>query len=322
MSAHPQFDLLCVGLTTLDIIGWPITHIPSEDVTTLIRGVEIVPAGTAGGAAMVAANLGLKTGLISAIGRDNVGDIVATQLARAGVDVRWVDRSDSMGTSTTILTIGEQGQRPAFHALGAALLMTLSETVIEAARRARFVHWGGVGAPTLDGGPGAEFLAAARKAGAVITCDLIAPQPTARQEIARLLPYVDYFLPSAAEARFLTGKDDLADAAGAFLDQGAGACVIKDGPRGVLLARPGEAIIAIPAFEVEVVDTTSCGDSLCAGFITGLSKGWPIEECCRLGVAVAGLVAQAPGTLGKLNGLESALELLKAAPIKKLTDGN
>ena len=55
-------DLLAVGLTTLDIVGYPIDAIPADEAGVLISGIDIVPAGTAGGFALVAAALGMATG--------------------------------------------------------------------------------------------------------------------------------------------------------------------------------------------------------------------------------------------------------------------
>src|SRR5277367_4602112 len=64
--------LLAIGLTTLDILGRPIDAIPADGTGRLIDEIELVPAGTAGGTALVAAKLGLKTKLLSALGADRI----------------------------------------------------------------------------------------------------------------------------------------------------------------------------------------------------------------------------------------------------------
>ena len=55
--------LLCIGLTTLDMVARPIDALPSGEGTRLIEGIAVAPAGTAAGAAMIAARLGVKTAL-------------------------------------------------------------------------------------------------------------------------------------------------------------------------------------------------------------------------------------------------------------------
>ena len=44
--------LLCIGLTTLDIVALPIDALPEDESTKLIQQIVTIPAGTAGGAAM------------------------------------------------------------------------------------------------------------------------------------------------------------------------------------------------------------------------------------------------------------------------------
>jgi sugar/nucleoside kinase (ribokinase family) len=52
----------------------------------------------------------------------------------------------------------------------------------------------------------------------------------------------------------------------------------------------------VPAFDVDVVDTTGCGDAFSAGFLRGLSLGRSRANAARLGCAAAALVAQGLGT--------------------------
>jgi sugar/nucleoside kinase (ribokinase family) len=61
----------------------------------------------------------------------------------------------------------------------------------------------------------------------------------------------------------------------------------------------------LPAYAVTPVDTTSCGDSYCAGFIAALDRGWPPLEAARFATATAALVAQGLATLGKLESFEA-----------------
>ena len=51
-----------------------------------------------------------------------------------------------------------------------------------------------------------------------------------------------------------------------------------------------------PAFAIEVVDTTGCGDAFSAGFLRGLSLGRRRADAARLGNAAAALVAQGLGS--------------------------
>ncbi len=310
--------LLCIGLTTLDVTARPIDALPQVETTTLIDQIVLAPAGTAGGTALIAAKLGVATRLASALGDDGAGKLVRMVLEEHGIDTSLLPTLPGQPTSTTILTIDSAGRRPNFHAMGASLKAEITEPVIQAAREARFVHYAGVGGPKLNGGPGAELLAEAKAAGAIVTCDLISPRGAVMEELKRLLPHVDYFMPNAGEARFLSGRDDLAEAGAVFRDLGAGVCIFKDGADGSVIVDDRGAT-RLPAHAITPVDTTSCGDSYCAGFIAGLDRGWSVIEAARLASAVAALVAQGVGTLGILTGFGDAERLMREGALREIS---
>jgi sugar/nucleoside kinase (ribokinase family) len=296
--------LACIGLTTLDVVARAIDALPQGEGTTLIEGIACAPAGTAGGAALIAAKLGMPVKLASAVGDDLIGRFIRMALDEAGVDLTALETLPGLPSSTTVLAVDSAGRRPNFHALGAGMLARPSPAALEAAQSVSFFHYGGIGGPQLDGGGGAALVKAARDAGAIVTCDLISPQASALEEFKRLAPFIDYFLPSAAEAVALTGQHDLFAAADVFRDLGVGGCLIKNGGQGSVIVLDGVRT-TLPAYAIKPVDTTSCGDSYCAGFIAALDRGWPPLEAARFATATAALVAQGLATLGKLESFEA-----------------
>lgn len=64
----------------------------------------------------------------------------------------------------------------------------------------------------------------------------------------------------------------------------------------------------------QVVDATGSGDAYISGFMHGYLDGKPVEECCRLGTALASFVIQAVGcctNIPSTEALEKAAEKLK-----------
>lgn len=74
----------------------------------------------------------------------------------------------------------------------------------------------------------------------------------------------------------------------------------------------------VPAHVIQALDTTSCGDSYCAGLIAALDRGRPLLEACRFASAVAALVASGVGTLGRLQGFEHADAFRQNAPLREV----
>ena len=309
--------LLTIGLTTLDIAAHPIDALTHTERAIIIGGIACTPAGTAGGAAMVAAKLGVPTTIVGAVGDDLIGRFVRVGFESVGIDTRLLATRPGETTSTTLLAVESDGTRSSYHAVGAGGAAAIDDAVVAAACASGFVHYASVGGRETDGGAGAELLRAAKAAGAVVTCDLIGPRRSALDELKRLLPSVDYFMPSAAEATFLSGLDDLAEAAELFRALGAGACIIKNGRQGSYVSIGAERR-NVPAHAIQPIDTTSCGDSYCAGFIAALAQGWPPLEACRFATATAALVAQGLGTLGKLESFAETEKAMRAAALAEL----
>lgn len=310
--------LVAIGLTTLDIVAHPIEALTHTERALLIEGIACAPAGTAAGAALVAAKLGMPVKLVGAVGADMTGGFVRLGLEQVGVDVSLLRTYQDLRTSTTLLTVRADGRRSSYHMAGAGSAASIDDEATSAARTAKFVHYAAIGGRFSDGGPGEAFLRSAKEGGAIVTCDLIGPRATAVAEVRRLLPFVDYFIPSAAEATFLSGTDDLAEAAAIFIAMGAKACIIKNGRDGSLVWIDGVHERA-PAFAVTPKDTTSCGDSFCAGFIAALDRGWAPLDACRFANMTAGLVAEGLGTLGALVGFDETVQAMDDYPMADAT---
>jgi sugar/nucleoside kinase (ribokinase family) len=161
-----------------------------------------------------------------------------------------------------------------------------------------------VGGPDVVGRFGGEPLAGvlrfAREHGLITTADVLSRcDRVTWDRLQPALPYVQYFLPNEDQLAGLTGTKDLTEAARMVLALGPEAVLVSRAGDGAALVTAGRRV-DVPAFPVQVVDTTGCGDAVTAGFIIGLLRGWPIEDASWLGMAAASLVA---GGLGSDAGI-------------------
>jgi sugar/nucleoside kinase (ribokinase family) len=286
--------LIAMGVHVLDVLARPIERIPEGQGGELVEEIRITAAGSAGGTALTAAKLGAEVRSAGAIGRDAVGDMLVMLLERAGIDTSLLVRRDELQTSASVLPIRPNGDRPAFHVVGANGSYGPDDVPAGAIEDASHLHLGG---PEFMGGEAAaSILSRAREAGVTTSADVLAPgDPGLLDWIAPALPGLDYLLPNDEQVLALTGADDLEQGCRALVERGAGCVVATRGADGVVIA-DGDGFEQVPAFEVEVVDTTGCGDAFSAGFLRGLSLDRGRRDAARLGCAAAALVAQGLGS--------------------------
>ncbi|HET9124115.1 MAG TPA: PfkB family carbohydrate kinase [Solirubrobacteraceae bacterium] len=251
------------------------------------------------GTGVTLAKLGAQVSSAGAIGQDALGDALLSMLAAAGVDTALLVRRAEMQTSASVLPIRPDGSRPAFHVIGANAAYTSADAPWDAIAQAGYLH---LGAPEFMGGEeAARILRHARAHGTVTSADLLVPGDQAAHVldwIGAALSELDYLLPNAEQVRGLTGTTDLEAGCGALRAHGVGCVAVTDGGRGALVVDASGAE-RVPAFAVDVVDTTGCGDAFSAGFLRGVSLGLGHTEAARLGCATAALVA---GGLGSDHG--------------------
>lgn len=296
MTATAGGRIVCIGVHILDIHGWPISEIPAGQGGERIDSIRLSAAGTGAGTAVDLAKLGADVVTFGCIGSDEIGDFLLDLLRRHGVDAR-LSRVAHAQSSATILPIKPNGDRPAFHVVGANAFLEIDDVDRETVESSAAILLGGpdrMGA--FLGQPARTVLGWARAAGAVTAMDLLDARPSRRfDEILALLPLLDHLLPNEDQLCDLFDVSDPLDAARLAVEHGAGCVTVSLGADGCLVV-DAERHVHIPGRAVDVVDTTGCGDALTAGYLRALTLGDDPVEAARLGVVAASLVAGGVGS--------------------------
>lgn len=313
-----RYDACFIGLYILDVLGRPVSRIPDRGNVEFIDEIRLTVAGTAGGTVIDAAKLGLKSLAVGAVGEDEKADFVLMTLGKFGVDTSAMQRIAGVPTSATILNVRPNGDRPALHVRGASDHFELTEADYDLVLDAPIIHLGGTGLlRKLDGAQSVKLLAEAKRRGRTTTLDLLAANASTAHLVLPLLPHVDYFMPSIEEAQDISGRSGPEECADFYLGQGAACCVFTLGGDGAYYAHRDGTRRKSPAYSIDVVDTTGCGDAFDAGFITALHHRMDIDTSLSFAQASAALVATGLGSDAGIRSFEHTLETMRTLPVKE-----
>lgn len=314
---HEQPGLVATaGLHIVDILGRHVETIPEGQGVELIEEIRMTVAGTAAATAVDLAKLGVQVKTFGVIGQDELGTWLQSKMNSVGIDTSGLTAVATHPTSATILPIRPNGQRPALHVQGSNALLAAEHVPIASLTGAQVLHVGGSCLlPLLDGQPTAQLLRAARAADIVTTLDLIGMPDADHEEIfGPCFSHIDYFLPNDEDALLISGTTSIRAAAKWFAGRGVGASLISLGPDGVLVTIGSTDGTIVPAYDVDVIDTTGCGDAFSAGFIAGLVEGREPLAAAELGVAAGSFVATGLGSDAGISDRASLDEFMASTP--------
>jgi 5-dehydro-2-deoxygluconokinase len=284
-------------------IGYDLYALEHHRALPQVERFERKLGGSSANMAVGLARLGLRVGMISALGDDALADYLLGFLQAEGVETRYVQRVAGYNTSLCLTEVSPPDRFPQvfYRREPADTRVTVGPSELDYVRQARlFVTNGTSLAADPSRGATLEALAAARAAGArtVLDVDYRAsswPSPAAAGEQARrALPSTDVVIGNEDELALLTGESEPAAQVSRVLEAGAGLLVRKLGARGVE-AHTREGSWFEAPFTVHVVSTIGAGDGFASGFLYALHQGRPLPECLRMGNAAAAIVVSRVG---------------------------
>ena len=310
-------DYTSMGFYTFDCLGWPFTSVPDGGGCNFIDELTLAVSGAAGVAAIAAAKMGLNTLAVGGVGEDLMGDWVLQRMKHFGVDCSMMQHEPNWKTSSSIVTTRADGSRPALHMKGATGNFVIDPKDFQKVTDAKVFHLGGVGLmDAMDGEQNRSLMRFAKEQGCITTVDIFAGSADDLPDVAAVLPYTDYFMPSIEEARALSGIHDLVDCTKFFHDRGVAGCVFTLGGDGAYYSHVDGTRFHVPAFEIEVKCTCGCGDAFDAGFAVALCRGMDAETSVRFAQATSALNATGLGSQAGVESFEHTWNFMKNTPTR------
>jgi sugar/nucleoside kinase (ribokinase family) len=291
MSAEKTFDCVVVGSCVVDVLARPVSLDVPIGHGKLIETepIQVATGGIVSNAGITLARLGMRTAAFTYVGDDEWAELIRRRYAAEGIDTSAVTTNAERATSTSVVLVDERGERSFIHYGGAPRLLDkralLDRLDLFARSRAMLIGYYPLMAQLQDDLP--EALAAIRSVGCLTAMDAAGGGGT-MQPLDRLLPHLDFYVPSEQEAAHQTLCAEPQAMIEVFRDAGAtGFLGIKRGERGAVISpRPGE-IFDVPAVAPpgEVIDCTGAGDAFFAGLLTGVLRGMSPRDAGRLAAA-------------------------------------
>lgn len=316
---NKSFDILCVGACVQDILIEGISRENFGEPVTVLKKVIFTSGGDAANEAVVLGRLGSRVGLIAKIDKGPVGDALYRNLKNEGVDISQLYRDNDSRSTTAFVVLEEDGEHRFFLDKGRNEGIALHEIDLDVLRRTKAVCIGSLyTCYKLDQGGNAELLKEAKKAGAVTFADVDHDvEHLGPDAMDCVYPYVDYLLPSMAEACYITGTQDERKAADLLRMHGAGTVVVKMGAQGCYVKSEEEEFYVDP-FSVEPKDTTGCGDNFTAGFIHSVLGGKSLYESARFACAAGAVNALETGAHMAVRSKKQIEEFMSSTAQRKV----
>jgi len=300
---------LGVGCCSLDIT-LEVSRYPGPDEKLRADQLRLQGGGLTATALVAVARLGGRAAWLGALGDDALARRCLEELEREGVDVSLVRTVPGQSIITAVIVAdAAAGTRMILWTDRAQPPTSPRQVTEDLVREARVLHVDNFQLPAALRG-----ARLARRLKVPVTADL---EPGMAQA-DELLPLVDYPIVPLEFARARYGTGALRDAARALFEEiaphGGRMAIVTAGTRGSY-AVGGEVEVHQPAYHVQVVDTTGCGDVFHGAFALSLARGVPAPDALRFSAAAAALKCRALGGRAGIPTRREVEDFLAAGPV-------
>jgi fructokinase len=289
------FDVVSLGELLIDMVPLPA----SPGALTFAAK----PGGAPGNSAVGLARLGRSVAMLSKVGDDAFGRLLTGTIAESGASIEAIVVSAEHLTGVAVVTLDAQGDRDfLFYRQDCAdVNFTPDEVRTDLIEGARILHVNSlVLASPISASAQRHAVARAQAASILISVDpnlrpLLWESRAAMIAAAREVVAVANILKIGAdELQIITGIADTEAALRSVWHDGLHVVAITRGAAGATILTRAVSV-SVPGIAVKVVDTTGCGDSFMAAFLSGLLDSDP--------AAIGG--ASDPAAIGGLMNLSA-----------------
>lgn len=304
MSA--KVDVVGIGSCTVDYFAIVPRLLGPEEKINATR-MEIHAGGVTANNLTQVARLGARTGWLGLLGDDENGRLIQRAFTEDHMDLSGIEVVKGEMSSLTWIPVDTAGERCIYMFPNVTGKITEGQVHSRFASHIKSAKHFHTEASQLPISPVRQAMEIAREANVRVIFDLdvspaffCAANLGTQDQLTAALRLVNVLKPCKAAARELTGEADYVKIAKALLRLGPTVVAITLGHDGCMLATPKE-IVQVPAFKVDVVDTTGAGDAFMGGLSYGLLQNWDLKRVGTFANACAALCCTKVGARAMSN---------------------
>ncbi len=316
-----RVDVAAIGTLAVDYFA-VLPSIPTVDEKIMAEKYEIHPGGVAGNVLTQLARLGVRAGWFGKIGDDEAGRILTDDFNNEGIDTSHVEVVEGEHTMFTWIQVNRAGERSITMFPNVLIKLTAGDVEEKHADYITFAKVIHTEACLLSLKPVLRAMELAKEHGVKIVYDLdVSPsyfvqeaKLATKEEMMRSIELADVLIPCKSAARELIGSDDITRDAKKLMDYGPGAVAVTMGEQGCIVLDKDGAF-SIPAYKVNIVDTTGAGDAFHGGFIYSVLKGFNLEQAGRFANACGAICCTQVGARST-GGIEDIEKLMTNGEVR------
>jgi sulfofructose kinase len=297
MESGTSIDVLGLGSVTVDFVG-TVKAWPGKGVKKMLDSFTICDGGLVGTALVASARLGGKVAFVGKLGQSEMARRALEALRRESVDTSFVLRTeDAEPIVAFILTDSTDGQRNIFW----------TRQNVQYPMPWEFPDKNWFRRTTLllidfeSGLAGIEAAKTAKQHNIPVVIDVERDEP----HIAEAMSVSSHIIVSEEFASGYTGSSNVAGMLAALRSDPEQVVIVTRGEKGCV-GSSNEGDFELTAFDVNVVDTTGCGDTFHGAFALAIARGQPVVSAARFASGAAALCAT---QLGGRAGIPTAEQL-------------
>lgn len=302
-----QTGVVVIGSMTADVTA-KAKILPRRGETVLGEEFTLVSGGKGSNQAAMASRMGVPTWMVGCVGQDAFQNVVLDSLHSHGVKTDFIDQLEDQKTGVAHIRVDRTGNND-------IVIVPMANNQTNPERVDRFF----ASNPAVNTlllqleipVPTVVYAAkAAKDKGLTVIFD---PAPAAPFP-DELYHYVDIVTPNETEATILSGVevtdiDSAKKAADVLLGKGVKLVIITLAEKGVLMADKN-SVRTLPAYKVEVVDTTAAGDAFTGTLGACIAEGKTIEESVQFSMAAGALAVTKMGAQPSLPAKKDVISLM------------